>query len=102
MRLKGHRYNQEYLKERDKLKGEREKRVKNTEIKIARVLVQASSTLDIPEPLNKPSNCKPFRRARIDDDLRLYWWIDEGILVFHDIVDHKQAKRKYKDVHKKG
>lgn len=103
MKLTGHRFSDEYEKEKKKLKGERAKRTENTERKIAIAWKQASNPLGVPEPLSKPSHTKPFRRARIDNDLRLYWWVDENhVLVFHDIVDHKKAKRVYRDVSKKA
>ena len=101
MRLTGRSYNDVYSEEKDKLKGERRKRTEATEVKIAKAWSQASSSMDMPESLNKPSNCHPFRRAKVDDDLRIYWRVNEGVLISHDLVDHKKAKKVYGDVHSK-
>ena len=98
MRLKGYRISERYSQAKAKPRGERLRRVEETETKIAKAWLQASSPAGMPQPLDKPSNTRPFRRARIDDDLRLYWWIDAEILVFHDIAEHGRAS-KYRDVH---
>ncbi|MBU1024301.1 hypothetical protein KKB99_08480, partial [bacterium] len=63
-------------------------------------LLSVDNLSNIPRSLIKPSNYPPFKRADIEGDLRLYWWIDkDGILVLHDICTHKEAKG-YGDVHK--
>jgi len=82
-----------------RLSKERQKRTDATRGKVALAFMKAASPADLPQPLNRPSNTKPFRRAEIDGDLRLYWWVDGEILVFHDICDHKQASN-YSDAHK--
>ncbi|MCX6647362.1 MAG: hypothetical protein NTY09_13540, partial [bacterium] len=67
--------------------------------KLQWAFLKASTPNELPQPLNKPSNTKPFRRAEVTGDLRIYWHVEKEIMIFHDISDHKQAKT-YKDSHK--
>jgi hypothetical protein len=74
-------------------------RIENAMKKLQLAFLQASTPNELPQPLNKASNTKPFRRAEVTGDLRIYWHVEKEIMIFHDICDHKQAKA-YKDVHK--
>jgi hypothetical protein len=99
MRLTGHRQSERFGERYKRLSKDRKERTEATMRKVALAFLQAASPADLPQPLNRPSNTKPFRRAQIDGDLRLYWWVDGETLVFHDICDHRQASG-YSDTHK--
>jgi hypothetical protein len=88
-----------YSKKLEEYRGERKKRIlkKVNELRLA--LWTQDDLSKIPRSLIKPSNHHPFKRAEIDGDLRLYWWIEKDTLVLHDICTHKEAKS-YGDVHK--
>ena len=80
--------------------GERKKRILNKVVELQLALLKVDNLANMPKSMIRPSNCHPFRRAEIDGDLRLYWWIDnERTLVLHDICNHKEAKD-YGDAHK--
>ena len=99
MELTGFRKSDVFEKKYNRLSKERQQRTDAAMKKVSIAFQSAASPADMPQSLNKPSNSKPFRRAEIDGDLRLYWWIDNKILVFHDICDHTQASD-YSDTHK--
>jgi len=98
MKLSGFRESTTYSRKFDNLDPNQQNRVNSTRKKLVRSIIDAKTPADIPQPLNRPSNTKPFRRSQVDRDIRIYWWIDENrVLVFHDICNHKQA-REYLDV----
>lgn len=101
MKINGIRENKERFSKRiKKYKGERKKRIVRTTEKLLSSLQQVTYLSEMPHSQNRQSNTQPFRRAHIDGDLRLYWWLDaDRIIVLHDICNHKDAKE-YKDVHK--
>ena len=64
-------------------------------------LLQVDSIPQLPNNMRRPSNYPDHLRADVNDDLRLYWTIkNREILVFTDVCNHKEAKKKYGDVHK--
>ena len=85
------RFDEKYLK----IGIQRQKRTDQTMEYLQRSYLSANSPADLPRSINKPSNFPQFRRAEIDGDLRLYWWIDNNdVMVFQDICNHKEAKKK--------
>lgn len=102
MKLTGIRKHKNFVEKYIKIGGQRQKQTDQTMEYVQRSYLSANTPADLPRSINKPSNFPRFRRAEIDRDLRLYWWIDnDDVLVFQDICNHKEAKKKYKDVHKK-
>jgi len=85
-----------YIKKFKRLSTQRKSRVEDTERKLTSALLEANTPADLPHPLNKPSHTKPYRRAKADRDIRIYWKIIKKILVFYDICTHKEA-RQYRD-----
>lgn len=68
---------------------------------LGNALLSVDGIPQLPNNMRRPSNHAGHFRAEVNDDLRLYWTIkDRTIIVFTDVCDHKEAKRKYLDVHK--
>jgi hypothetical protein len=100
MKIKSVRESDSFTKKFNEYDPTKQAEINRAKHKLAWAITQAENPAKLPQTLNKPSKTKPFRRAKIDKNLRLYWWIDGQILVLHDICNHPQAKA-YGDVHKK-
>ena len=67
---------------------------------LTKAIIQVSNITDLPYSLKRASNMHPFRRADVNRDYRIYWWIEERTtLIYEDYCDHKEAEKKYGDAH---